>query len=80
MITFYNINKREQINLPYDRVTKKIKYRIPFQGKTDYRYRYSICAIDDDGTEMVKNCSKEEWDKFDDVLVLEEVRTPSTGR
>ncbi len=77
MVKFYNINKRERIEVPESKVIKKVKYIIPSNGKFKNKYRFSICAVDDDGTEMVKNCSEEEWSKFD-VPVVEEIRTASS--
>ncbi len=67
IIRFYNVKKREFIDVHRDEISKKIRISISTSNKkkSPKRYRYIVCRIDDDGTIMNKHCSEQDWNTFD---------------
>jgi hypothetical protein len=62
MIQFYNVRKRSKVQIPEDQVEKR-----KLESKTkkgDLRVRYAFAAVDEDGTKMIKFCSKSDYDNF----------------
>jgi len=66
IIRFYNVVKQTFISVPIEKISKKVSLKIPTGNykESPKRYRYIICAEDDDGTVMNKHCTKEEWEVF----------------
>lgn len=58
MATFYNVKKREKVEIEDDKLTKK---RYPGRGGE----RYALRAVDDDGTNLTKFVSKDTYDSMD---------------
>lgn len=59
-IEFYNVKKRQKVQINADDV-KKVKYERPTKdGSTQVRYAFR--AVDDDGVNLTKFVSKETWD------------------
>jgi hypothetical protein len=58
-IEFYNVKKRKKVNIEESNVKK-----VTYERKTSsgVQIRYAIKAVDDDGTNLTKFCSKETWD------------------
>jgi hypothetical protein len=69
IIRFYNIVKQEFISVSIEKILKKVSLKMPAVNNKDShkRYRYIICAEDDDGIVMNKHCTKEEWEIFDRI-------------
>ena len=60
MIEFYNVKKREKVQISESDV-QKIKYERELKdGST--QTRYALKAVDDDGTKLTKFCSQKDWD------------------
>jgi hypothetical protein len=62
MIQFYNVRKRSKVQISEDQVEKR-----KLESKTkkgDLRVRYAFAAVDEDGTKMIKFCSKSDYDNF----------------
>ena len=58
-IEFYNVKKRKKVQKEEGDV-KKVKYeRTTSKG---VQIRYAVKAVDDDGTNLTKFCSKVDWD------------------
>jgi hypothetical protein len=55
---FYNVKKRQKVNVPDSKVKKTI------YGQPN-RQRYAVRAVDDDGTNLTKFVSKEMFDRLD---------------
>jgi len=62
MIEFYNVRKRAKVQISNDNIEKRILENKTKDGKI--RLRYALAAVDDDGTKMLKFCSKEDYDNF----------------
>lgn len=61
-VEFYNVKKREKVSID-DSAIEKVKYeREAKDGSTQIRYAFK--AVDDDGTNLTKFCSKADWDKL----------------
>ena len=60
MIQFYNVKKKEKVQIPEDQVEKKEYKRTTKSGKETIRYAFA--AVDDDGTKLTKFCSKADFD------------------
>lgn len=59
---FYNVRKKEKVEISGDNV-KAVKYeRTTKNGKTVIRY--GVRAVDDDGTKLTKFCNKEVYDSL----------------
>ena len=61
MIEFYNVRKKEKVQIEDSEVTKKSIEKTTKTGKLSIRY--SLKAVDDDGTKLTKFCSKADYDK-----------------
>ena len=64
MIEFYNVRKKEKVQIDESKVTKKFMEKTTKTGKISVRY--SLKAVDDDGTKLTKFCSKADFDKIPD--------------
>jgi len=64
MIEFYNVRKKEKVQIDESKVTKKSMEKTTKTGKISVRY--SLKAVDDDGTKLTKFCSKADFDKIPD--------------
>lgn len=64
MIEFYNVRKKEKVQIDESKVTKKSMEKTTKTGKPSIRY--SLKAVDDDGTKLTKFCSKADFDKIPD--------------
>tara|TARA_R110002051_G_scaffold221964_2_gene285603 strand:- start:151 stop:342 length:192 start_codon:yes stop_codon:yes gene_type:complete len=62
MIEFYNVRKRTKVKISNDRVEKRTLESKTKKGET--RIRYAFASVDDDGTKMIKFCSKTDYDSF----------------
>jgi len=61
-IEFYNVKKRKKVSINESDV-EKVKYdRTLKDGSTQTRYAFK--AVDDDGTNLTKFCSKSDWDNI----------------
>lgn len=56
---FYNVKKRESVEIPDDQVKKTT-----YAGRGG-QVRYAVRAVDDDGTNLTKFVSKETYDSLD---------------
>jgi hypothetical protein len=63
MIQFYNVKKKEKVQVDPSKVEKKVYTRTTKNGKISERYAFS--AVDEDGTKMTKFCSKADYDKLE---------------
>ena len=64
MIEFYNVKKKSKVQIPEDRVEKKVYTRKLKSGKESTRYAFA--SVDDDGTKLTKFCSKADYDSLKD--------------
>lgn len=64
MIEFYNVRKKEKVQIEQSAVTKKAMEKTTKTGKLSIRY--SLKAVDDDGTKLTKFCSKADFDNIPD--------------
>lgn len=62
MIEFYNVKKKEKVQIPADKVEKKEYKRTLKSGKESVRYAFA--SVDDDGTKLTKFCSKADYDSL----------------
>jgi hypothetical protein len=62
-IEFYNVKKRKKVKIEESNVTKVTYERKTSSG--DVQIRYAVKAVDDDGTNLTKFCSKANWDAID---------------
>ena len=60
MIEFYNVRKREKVQIADENVEKRVLESKTKAGAT--RLRYAFAAVDEDGTKMLKFCKKEDYD------------------
>jgi predicted metalloprotease with PDZ domain len=60
MIEFYNVKKKQKVLIPEERVSKKTYEKTTKAGKLSIRY--SLKAVDDDGTKLTKFCTKADFD------------------
>ncbi|RAP26960.1 hypothetical protein DID78_06465 [Candidatus Marinamargulisbacteria bacterium SCGC AG-343-D04] len=56
-IEFYNVKKKKKVSINEDDVKKKTYER-------NGTIRYAFRAVDDDGTNLTKFCSKADFDKI----------------
>jgi len=64
MIEFYNVKKKEKVQIDESKVTKQSMERTTKTGKISIRY--ALRAVDDDGMKLTKFCSKADYDKIPD--------------
>jgi hypothetical protein len=62
MIEFYNVRKKSKVQIPEDKIEKKVYKRKLKSGKISERYGFA--AVDDDGTKLAKFCSKADFDNL----------------
>jgi len=62
MIEFYNVKKKEKVQISESSVEKKKYEKETKTGKKSIRY--ALKAVDDDGTKLTKFCSKEDYDSI----------------
>jgi hypothetical protein len=62
MIQFYNVKKKEKVEISEDRVERKTYEKVSKAGKLTIRY--ALAAIDEDGTKLTKFCSKDVYDSL----------------
>tara|TARA_A100001015_G_scaffold55666_1_gene61157 strand:+ start:1483 stop:1671 length:189 start_codon:yes stop_codon:yes gene_type:complete len=60
-IEFYNVKKREKVQIDESAIQKVEYERETSKGK---QIRYALKAKDDDGTNLTKFCSKETYDQL----------------
>ena len=59
-VEFYNVKKRKKVSVSESSI-EKVKYeREAKNGSTQIRFAFK--AVDDDGTNLTKFCSKADWD------------------
>jgi hypothetical protein len=61
-IEFYDVKKREKVQIPESEVTKTTYERQGKDGKTQVRYAFKAV---NEGTKLTKFASKEDWDALD---------------
>ena len=60
-VEFYNVKKKAKVKIDSGNI-KKVEYkRKTSKGET---VRYAFKAVDDDGTNLTKFCSKADYDKL----------------
>jgi hypothetical protein len=59
MITFYNVKKKQKVEIDPSKVEKVEIKSVSKNGKE--RIRYTFKAIDEDGTKLTKFCSKADY-------------------
>tara|TARA_Y100000589_G_scaffold134530_1_gene128693 strand:- start:673 stop:861 length:189 start_codon:yes stop_codon:yes gene_type:complete len=62
MIEFYNVKKKQKVLVDPSKVTKKAYEKITKAGNLSIRY--SLKAVDEDGTKLTKFCSKSDYDSI----------------
>jgi hypothetical protein len=62
MIEFYNVKKKQKVLVDQSKVTKKAYEKITKAGNLSIRY--SLKAVDEDGTKLTKFCSKADYDSI----------------
>jgi len=60
MIEFYNVKKKEKVQINEAQVEKHVYERKLKSGKMSKRYAFK--AVDEDGTKLTKFCSKADFD------------------
>ena len=60
-IEFYNVKKREKVQIDESKI-EKVEYKRETSKGTQIRYAFK--AKDDDGTNLTKFCSKETYDSI----------------
>tara|TARA_Y100001938_G_scaffold149483_1_gene236469 strand:- start:4320 stop:4511 length:192 start_codon:yes stop_codon:yes gene_type:complete len=60
MIKFYNVRKRNHVEIEESSVKKEKYEKTTKTGKLSIRY--ALKAVDDDGTGLTKFCSKADYD------------------
>jgi len=60
MIQFYNVKKKQKVEVDPSKVTKHAYKKIAKSGKITIRY--ALKAVDEDGTKLTKFCSKADYD------------------
>ena len=68
MITFYNVKKREKVEIEEKDCTRVVYTRQTAKGE---QKRYALKAKDNDGTNLTKFINKETFDKMADLPVEE---------
>jgi hypothetical protein len=62
MIEFYNVKKKQKVQIAESSVEKHKYENTTKTGKLSIRY--ALKALDDDGTKLTKFCSKEDYDSI----------------
>lgn len=62
MIQFYNVKKKQKIEVDTSKVTKHAYEKTAKSGKLTVRY--ALKAVDEDGTKLTKFCSKADYDSI----------------
>ena len=62
MIQFYNVKKKERVEVEPSKVTKHAYEKTSKSGKLTIRY--ALKAVDEDGTKLTKFCSKSDYDSI----------------
>ena len=57
--TFYNVKKKQKVQIDEDSITKKVYTRTTKEGKQQTRYAFR--AVDDDGTKLTSFCSEQDF-------------------
>ena len=60
-IEFYNVKKKAKVNIDESSI-KKVEYKKETSKGESIRYAFK--AVDDDGTNLTKFCSKADYDKL----------------
>ena len=60
-IEFYNVKKKAKVNIDESNI-KKVEYKKETSKGESIRYAFK--AVDDDGTNLTKFCSKADYDKL----------------
>ena len=60
MIKFYNVRKKDHVEIEESSVKKEKYEKTTKTGKLSIRY--ALKAVDDDGTKLTKFCSKADYD------------------
>ena len=60
-IEFYNVKKRKKVSIDESKIEKKEYKKETSKG---VQVRYAFKAVDDDGTNLTKFCSKADYDKI----------------
>ena len=58
-IEFYNVKKRKKVSIDESKI-EKVEYKKETSKGTQVRYAFK--AVDDDGTNLTKFCSKVDYD------------------
>ena len=59
IMQFYNVKKREKVEISDDQLKKTV-----YTGKSGQK-RYAVRAVDDDGTNLTRFVSKDDYDALD---------------
>lgn len=60
MIEFYNVKKKQKVQVDASKVSKHAYEKTAKSGKLTIRY--ALKAVDEDGTKLTKFCSKADYD------------------
>ena len=60
MIEFYNVKKKQKVQIDESKVSKHAYEKTSKSGKLTIRY--ALKAVDEDGTNLAKFCSKAAYD------------------
>jgi hypothetical protein len=61
-IEFYNVRKRAKVKIFASEVSGRVMEKESKDGTV--RVRYAFSAVDDDGTKMLKFCSKADYEEL----------------
>ena len=61
-VEFYNVKKKAKVQIDESKIEKVEYNRKLKDGSTQVRYAFK--AVDDDGTNLTKFCSKADYDKL----------------
>jgi hypothetical protein len=62
MIEFYNVRKKQKVQINESEITKKTIEKETKSGKLSIRY--CLKEVDDDGTKLTRFCSKADFDSL----------------
>jgi predicted metalloprotease with PDZ domain len=62
MIEFYNVKKKQKVQVDSSKVTKHTYEKTAKSGKLTIRY--ALKAVDEDGTKLTKFCSKAVYEEI----------------
>ena len=63
LVEFYNVKKKAKVKIDSSKIKKVTYKRKSSKGES---LSYAFKALDDDGTNLTKFCSKVDYDKLDD--------------